>query len=133
MKNIRPTSARGVAALLKRGEKGQYSAGENLYLSVNGANSGSWVFRYKLDGKTRRMGIGRAGDGGLALSEARARANELRALLAKGLDPIAEREREAAEQEARSINFKSVAHDYIEAKRSEWRREKQGNDWWASL
>lgn len=56
--SIKATSVRGVAALLKAGAKGQHAAGNGLYLKVNGENKGSWFYRYKVDGKTRRMGLG---------------------------------------------------------------------------
>lgn len=128
-KTVSPTSARGIAALLKSGQKKQYSAGDGLYLSVNGVNRGSWVFRYKIAGKTRRMGLGMAGDGGLTLANARREVFELKEMLAQGKDPLAERQAQQVEKQKKVVTFDDTARDYIEAKRGEWSNAKHAQQW----
>ena len=80
-------------------ESGDHSDGGNLILRVRG-DLASWVFRFTPpSGASRReMGLGVAWRGstqqaGESLRLARRNAHEARELLARGLDPIEERER----------------------------------------
>lgn len=125
--SIKATSVRGVTALLKAGAKGQHAAGNGLYLKVNGENKGSWFYRYKVDGKTRRMGLGSTNT--VSLADARQKAAEQKLLLAKGVDPL--KEREALEQQSmvKVITFDMVAADYIEAQRPSWTNAKHAQQW----
>ncbi|MBV8588970.1 MAG: DUF4102 domain-containing protein [Acetobacteraceae bacterium] len=41
---------------------GIYGDGGGLYLQVRGATQRSWLFRFKLGGKARLMGLGTAAD-----------------------------------------------------------------------
>jgi integrase len=82
---------------------GLYHDGGGLYLLVSDTRR-RWVLRYKspLTGKRVEMGLGavkRAAKdpSGVTLDEARTRALEAHDALKQGLDPIAERERRAAE------------------------------------
>ena len=125
--SIKATSVRGVAALLKAGKAGQHAAGGSLYLKVNGENKGSWFFRYKIDGKTSRMGLGSTD--AVTLADARQMAAEQRALLAKGIDPLAHRNAQDEAIKAETITFDQVAADYIEAQRSSWTNAKHAQQW----
>lgn len=125
MKQVKATSARGVAALLKNGVPGQHSAGDGLYLKVSAPESGSWVFRYKIDGKTRRMGLGPTN--ALSLADARSAAAEQRLLLAKGVDPMTARENQ--QLPVVRATFDQVAADYIEAQRQGWKSAKHAQQW----
>ncbi|MDG9729093.1 integrase arm-type DNA-binding domain-containing protein [Ignatzschineria sp. RMDPL8A] len=120
-------TARGVAALIKDGNKGVYSAGEGLYLKVNGENVGSWLYRYQLDGKRRKIGLGSYD--GVTLSEARILANNERNLVAKGIDPQEHREEQERLKQAKRVTFDSIAADYIEAHRSSWTNAKHAQQW----
>lgn len=86
--------------------EGRHSDGAGLYLTVKGA-SRSWVFMFASGGKRREMGLGPAGDPPagrpsdlVSLKAARVRADELRAIVADGGDPLVERDRAAAEAAA---------------------------------
>ncbi len=89
----------------------------------------SWVFRYKLNGKARYLGLGSTSD--VSLADAREKAAEARKLIRAGLDPIDERRR--AEAEARSAagltTFAEVAAAYIAAHEPSWKNPKHRQQW----
>jgi integrase len=75
---------------------GSWSDGGNLRLYVSNEGRGrSWVFSFTspATGKVREMGLGRAGQGGVSLAQAREERDRLRALLRDGLDPLDQRRR----------------------------------------
>lgn len=85
---------------------GYHSDGAGLYLQVSEARTKSWIFRYKLNGRAREMGLGSLNAFGLA--EARERAAAQRKLLADGIDPIDARDalrRTAVSAAARILTF----------------------------
>ena len=47
-------------------QPGTYGDGGGLYLQVRGAEQRSWLFRYKIAGRARLMGLGAAADVTLA-------------------------------------------------------------------
>lgn len=101
---------RAVARLTERGAQrakpGRHSDGDGLYLVVSDAGRKKWVLRYQVAGARKDKGLGSYPDVGL--KDARTKAAELRALLAKGVDPI-EAER-AAKKAAKPLpTFKDVA------------------------
>ncbi len=84
-------SARKVETLT---EPGRHSDGRNLYLIVDPSGAKRWVFMFRWkrpgavgSGKMREMGLGPLT--GVNLQRAREKAEEARALLADGIDPIA--------------------------------------------
>lgn len=128
-------TAKTVEKLIKSGEAGLTSDGEGLYLKVTAGGTGaSWVFRYKIDGKSRYMGLGKYPE--TSLSEAREKAHEARKLSKSGVDPLTARdnEREAKRQEhqaalAKATPFKIIAASYIAAHRSGWKNAKHAQQW----
>ncbi|WP_184245669.1 Arm DNA-binding domain-containing protein [Novosphingobium chloroacetimidivorans] len=58
---------------------GRYVDGDGLHLLVRRSGSRSWVFRFMVQGKSRDIGLGPAGPGGIALEEARQRRDQYRA------------------------------------------------------
>lgn len=130
-KQIKADTARGATALLKEGKPGQHAAGARLYLKVSAPGLGSWFFRYKIDGKTRRMGLGAADT--VTLAAARAAALEQRALLSKGIDPMEHRDTLQRQQSATSATFDSVTADYIAAHRPGWKNAKHAQQWQNTL
>lgn len=132
---IKAGTARGVAALLKEGKPGQHAVGNGLYLKVSAPGIGSWFFRYKIDGKTRRMGLGKAGTASasnkdpLTLAEASKAALEPRSWLSKGLDPLEHRNELQRQKETVSATFDSLAANYIAAHRVGWKNAKHAQQW----
>lgn len=125
--SIKATSVRGVTALLKAGANGQHAAGGGLYLKVNGQNKGSWFYRYKVSGKTRRLGLGSTD--AVSLADARQKAAEQKILLAQGIDPFEQREKLKQQSTAEVITFDMVAADYIAAQRPSWTNAKHAQQW----
>ena len=115
---------------------GLYPDGRGLYLQVSGATSKSWLYRYTRRGKTRATGLGSALDDGLSLARARAKRDELRALVVRGVDPLEARDAARTQGKiaaAKSITFKEAATQYITTHRAGWRNVKHAAQWTASL
>lgn len=110
-------------------EPGKYYDGGGLLLNAEltktpGEVTTSYLFRFQIDKRERWMGLGSARD--VSLSEARAKANEARRLLAAGIDPIAHRD--AARMAARAADlrrttFRQVLEQYIDSQGDGWREK----------
>src|SRR5262245_47586377 len=87
-------------------EPGMYADGGGLYLQVQG-KSRSWIFRYKVDGRGRYMGLGSARD--ITLKRARELATEQRRLRAEGRDPLTERQAQQPAAARQVPTFRQVA------------------------
>lgn len=126
------------AAVAKTKEPGRYGDGDGLYLLVQDGPRKSWVFRYKIGGRERFMGLGSADT--VALAEAREKTQALRKLLAQGIDPLDHRKeqdqaakRQAALDEAKRMTFRECAEAYIAAHQAGWRNEKHRQQWTNTL
>lgn len=126
------------AAKVKAAAPGRYGDGNGLYLFVRSADARFWVFRYTRAGKMREMGLGRAGadDSAVTLAEARTKAADLTKVVRAGIDPLDQRDIEAAlaaaeaQQAAiRSISFRTVTERYLEAHEKTWRNPKHRQQW----
>jgi integrase len=86
--------------------EGRHTDGEGLYLVVSSNGNRKWVFRYQIDGSRRDMGLGSYPD--VSLSDARVSAGDARKLIAKGGDPV--EEKQAAKKAAKPIpTFREIA------------------------
>ncbi len=115
---------------------GLYGDGDGLYLQVSGpkGENRSWLFRYRLAGRSRAMGLGALLV--VTLAEARTKALEARRLLAEGLDAIDAREsRRALERAKRAklVTFRQAAETYLRSHASGWRNAKHAAQWRATL
>ena len=116
---------------------GYHSDGGGLYLQVSKAGTKSWVDRFTRKGHSRDMGLGSLRL--VSLFEARAKAGDCRAILAKGGDPIEHRRAQieagtpikAAEPAA--PNFRDFAEQYIDARAAAWRNSKHREQWRSTL
>jgi integrase len=121
---------------VKNAKPGRHADGGGLHLLVKESGARSWVYRFMLNGKSRDIGLGAAGSDGISLADARDARDALRLKVKAGIDPLAERQREAAEalaatQAARiaGIRFKAVAEAYIGANEGSWRNDKHRQQW----
>ena len=105
-----------VSRLLKAGQKGKHCDGGGLWLYIGSATTASWVVRYRLDGRDREAGIGKAQD--MTLAEARKIAADMRAIKAQGRDPLNERRRQ------HEMAFGSCADELLNTKARGWRNAK---------
>ena len=137
---------------VKSAEPGRHADGGGLYLlvkkpsaeKIKKAKSGhppegarSWVFRFMLDGKSRDLGLGAAaGLDAISLAKARDLSSALRVKVKAGIDPLSEREREAAEalsaaqaEQIAGITFRHVAEAHLAANEGSWRNDKHRQQW----
>jgi integrase len=122
---------------VKNAKPGRHADGSGLHLLVKDSGARSWVYRFMLNGKSRDIGLGAAaGTGALSLADARDAAAVLRLKVKSGVDPLEERQREAAGSLAAAqaakvagITFKAVAEAYIAANESSWRNDKHRQQW----
>lgn len=141
-------TAKTIESLAKAKTPGLTNDGEGLYFQVSKTGGTSWIFRYKIAGKSRDMGLGPYPETGLA--DAREKAVEARRKTKAGIDPLAEREAERERQQleeeierqrmqaelkalerakSRAVTFKTLAADYIAAHRAGWKNAKHAQQW----
>jgi integrase len=111
-------------------EPGLHADGGGLYLRVAAGGSKGWIFRFSVLGKARDMGLGPYPQ--ISLASARKHAEECRALLQRGKDPIEERRarREALRApEAKAVTFDDCVRGYIEAHEAKWTNPKHRAQW----
>lgn len=121
---------------VKNAKPGRHADGGGLHLLVKESGARSWVYRFMLNGKSRDIGLGPAGPDGISLADARDARDALRLKVKAGIDPLEERQREAAEALAAAqaaqiagMTFKAVAETYIGANEGSWRNDKHRQQW----
>ena len=103
--------------------KGKYHDGNGLYISIYSPGKGKWTFRYRINKKSREMGLGSYPD--VSLLEARQHALNNKQLLSKKIDPIDEKNRVEVLREQQNKRFSDIANLYIETKKKpEWTNPK---------
>jgi len=122
-RTLNKLSATQVAKLKARG---RHSDGGGLYLFIDESGRRRWIFMYTRAGKRTELGLGSARD--MSLANARTDAAALRAILAAGGDPKAERARDESVP-----TFGNSADTYVEAMRPSWRNEKHAAQWVMTL
>ena len=134
-RGVNRLSARTIATAKK---PGIYSDGAGLCLQVTANVSGnvtkSWIYRFMLAGRPRKMGLGAVHT--FTLAEARELARQARQKLAGGIDPIEHRlaQKEARRRdEAENITFRDAADRYLAAHESGWRSAKHRRQWGTAL
>lgn len=126
------------ALQIKHAKPGMHADGGGLYLYVKAGGTQSWIFRYQLQKKRREMGLGPVA--ALPLVAARSEAARLKALVARGIDPLEQKREvkaeakaiEAAsrhEQELRAATFRVAAEKHIVAQEAGWRNRKHRQQW----
>ena len=118
------------AAVRAASKRGLYGDGHGLYLQVSAFNTKTWVFRYMIDGRGRKMGMGPLHT--VSLAEARNRAAAARLKVLDGVDPIDDAEAKRIERRleaAKAMTFKDCADAYIKANRSGWKNDKHAAQW----
>lgn len=121
---------------VKNAKPGRHADGGGLHLLVKESGARSWVYRFMLNGKSRDVGLGAAGPDGISLADARDARDALRLKVKAGVDPLEERQREAADALAAAqaakvagITFKDVAETYIATNEDSWRNDKHRQQW----
>jgi integrase len=151
------TSKRLSAAHVRSAKRpGFYSDGDGLYMQVGPAGTKTWVFRYTVRGRRRNHGMGKINlaegwaqvrpeerQGTLGLAEARDEAQRLRALVRKGIDPIADLHETQRAEEAAALatkaaeeqrkTFAECAEVVIAQREKKLRNDKSKKQWRTTL
>ena len=117
--------------------KGRYtdSAVQGLNIQVKSSGAKYWTFRYHFQGKRHDLGLGTFP--AISLKEARARATAARNDINHGGRPLAKWKPTApvnqpADPETRPT-FSNFAKSCIDNKKAEWRNQKHGAQWYATI
>src|SRR5260370_27311932 len=116
---------------VKTAKPGMYADGGCLYLQVAASKAGkrfnrSWIFRYRVAGRLRDMGLGSVDT--LTLSEARERAREQRKQRLDGIDPIDAR-RALVAPVVNLMTFDQAAAEVIKAREDTWSSAIHAAQW----
>lgn len=115
---------------------GHYSDGGGLYMQIADSGARSWVFRFKLNGRKREMGLGPLSR--VSLGEARKLAAGYRDMVSDLIDPILARR----EQQRRklldispdaNVTFREATEAFIRAHEPQWRNRKHVQQWGNTL
>ncbi|WP_321894561.1 tyrosine-type recombinase/integrase [Paraburkholderia heleia] len=122
----------GALAVSKLSAPGMHPVGRvaGLYLQISNSSARSWILRVKVGEKRREIGLGPYPS--VSLKEAQTKAQAERDKISAGVDPILER-REAASRlkasQSLEITFEDAAKRFMDAKSSEWKNPKHGDQW----
>ncbi|MFM0609095.1 Arm DNA-binding domain-containing protein [Paraburkholderia sediminicola] len=115
---------------------GHYADGGGLYMQIAGSGARSWVFRFKLDGRVREMGLGPLSR--VSLGEARKLATGYRDMVRDLIDPILVRREQQRRQlldisSDTNITFREAAEAFIRGQEPQWRNRKHVQQWGNTL
>ena len=127
MRKIKRLTARAIENLKTTG---RHADGAGLELQVSKTGTKSWLFRYTLNGREHRLGLGSVKD--FSLAEARERARRARQQIADGIDPLADK-RKAKLEAARMLTFREASEAYMSVKLKGFRSPKHKQTWKATI
>jgi integrase len=115
------------ALTVKNARPGRHADGEGLMLLVSPSGAKSWVLRVQVAGKRKDLGVGSAS--AFSLSDARAKAAEMRRQAKAGIDVVAERKKAQ-----RTIpTFETAARDCFAEMKSGWSNGRHTDSWLSSI
>ena len=116
-------SSQGLKGLIER--PGRYPDGQGLFFKTLGQGRAYWTYRYRSRGKERETSLGPYPEVGI--EKARIKHAELRAMVLKQIDPVADRRNAKAPDAAKAElpTFGEMADRYIAAHESGWRNPSQ--------
>ncbi|MCG5525400.1 integrase arm-type DNA-binding domain-containing protein [Ectothiorhodospira haloalkaliphila] len=123
-------TSKKIQQLAKEAQKGMTGDGQGLYLQITASGSASWIYRFKLRGKQRYMGLGSFPE--VSLAEARERASDHRKCVKAGIDPM-DVSSEEPDTTDTIPSFTSCAARYIMSHRRSWRNIKHARQWVSTL
>ena len=116
------------AKIINLKKPGVYGDGDGLRLRITKTGKKSWIFRYRLFGKTKDMGLGSFPQ--ISLANARKKRDQQKELVLQDLDPIFEKNKikiDLIKKEA--MTFKVAASHYIETFKDQWTNKKHSQQW----
>ena len=137
-------TAKGIDKLIREGIPKRTALGAGLYFSITINGSASFGFRYKLNGKSRLIGLGSFCPVNNTLSLARTKAINLQSMVRQGVDPMelslqnSERAKVAnqaakIQEQVEAATFERLALEYIDSKKAEWKNAKHHQQWMNTL
>jgi len=117
--------------LLKNCAAGKYCDGDGLWFVKNLNGSGKWFFRFVIHKRRREMGLGAFPS--VTLKEARTIADEWRALVRKGIDPINERQRLERVAQQNMHLLKDVAADTYAIRKAQLKGDGKDGRWFSPI
>jgi len=119
------------ASTIKHAPAGKHADGGGLWLVKRPDGGAQWVLRVTPHGRRREMGLGAYPD--VSLKEARASAEQWRATVRQGLDPIKERERQRREAARNIHKLTDIALDAFESRKAELKGDGKAGRWFSPL
>jgi integrase len=114
---------------------GLHHDGAGLYLQIKPGGARSWIYRFRLNGRTRDQGLGALAD--VSLVKARDKAGAARALVNDGIDPIEHTRAQAvipaAPKRHFAPTFEEVAEAYMADRLKRLRSEVHRHQWRQTL
>lgn len=110
-KKVVPLTDAAVRNAKSRAKAFKLADGGGLYLEVLPTGGKSWRMKYRIDGQEKRLVFGLWPD--VTLKQARQRRDEVRSLVAGGIDPGASIRQEKAEAQANAVTFEAVAREWL--------------------
>lgn len=119
------------AVTLKGLPAGKHEDGGGLRFVHRADGSTAWIFRFTVHGRRREMGLGPYP--AISLRAARELATEARQLAKRGIDPIAQREKERREAERNLHLLEDVARDCFTARQAELKGDGKAGRWFSPI
>lgn len=123
---------------MKSATAGMWPDGHGLYLQSKSGTRGtfrkSWIFRFEIGGRERRMGLGSVDV--VTLAEAREQTLACRRMLFTGIDPIEHRKAgrmQSALKAAKAMTFDDCRDAFIKAHEAGWGNPKHRQQWLNTL
>ena len=114
---------------------GLHHDGAGLYLQIKPRGAQSWIYRFRLNSRTRDMGLGALAD--VSLVRAREKASAARALVNDGIDPIEHTRAQAiipvAPKRHSSPTFEEMAEAYMADRLKRLRSGVHRDQWQQTL
>lgn len=114
---------RQIHALKATGKVESYKVEEGLFLTMTKRGSKSWVFRYRVDGKPTKCGLGPFPE--FDVQAAKQRASEERAALVRGVRPLGVRKAREVEYDR---TLRGVVLGWMSHSRTIWKRDSAYNE-----
>ena len=131
--NTRDLTTKEIEAIIRKGVVKSHPVGSNLYLRINKGGSIDWVFRYQFRGKRTPLGMGGYDSKANNLAIVRRKVNQAKVNIYQGIDPLKLKREEKIAAKTKAAQdrhtFKSVALEYIESKKAEWKNIKHHQQW----
>lgn len=111
---------------------GHYADGGGRCMQIADSGTRSWVFRFKLNGRVREMGLGPVSR--VSLGDARKLAAGYRERVRERIDPILARREQQQRQlldisADANVTFCEATEAYIRGREPEWRNRKHVQQW----